>query len=76
MTLQLFILRLFPVYTELEKEVIALRGDLALSEARLDMANQRLESTGAPVTRKAPVIRTKSWKEFQERVADLQEKEK
>jgi len=75
MTFEQFILRLCPAHAGLEKEVIALRGELALSEARLEMATQRLESAGQPVKAKPSVYRAPNWRAFQDKIADLQEKE-
>lgn len=75
MRFQQFILQFFPAHVSLEKKVIALRGELALAEARLEMAQQRMEANAVPVARKPPVIRTHGWREFQGIVADLQEKE-
>lgn len=75
MTIQQFVLRLCPAHAELEKEVVALRGELALAEARLEMAQQRAEAVAVPVKPKPSVFRAPNWRAFQDKIADLQEKE-
>jgi hypothetical protein len=76
MNLEQFILRFFPTHALLQLEVIDLRHKLELSEAKLEMSAFRNEQKPRPeAPRKAPIVRTTSWRQFQEKVADLQEKE-
>jgi hypothetical protein len=76
MNLEQFVLRFCPTHALLQVQALELRHKLELSEAKLEMAAFCSEQKPRPeAPRKAPIVRTTSWRQFQEKVADLQEKE-